>query len=158
MSLDNIPREEYAKFHKQMPIVCIDCVVSCDSKILLVKRKCEPMKDSWWFPGGRLVRNENLAHAVRRIVKVETGLSFNRQIFLGFDETQFETDPFGHNGGTHTINFVYAAPISEMELMRIVLDDNHITHSLFSYKDIYNSEIHPYVKRFTALAEGVLRK
>lgn len=158
MNLSNIPKKEYAKFHAQMPIVCIDCVVSCDNKILLVKRKCEPMKGAWWFPGGRLIRNERLIHAAKRIVKDETGLNFSRQTFLGFDETQFETDPFDHNNGTHTINFVYAASISEIELMRIVLDDNHIAHSLFSYEEIYNSSIHPYVKRFIALAEGVLRR
>lgn len=154
----NIPSELYVQIHENMPIICVDCVVSCSDKILLVKRKTEPMKGSWWFPGGRLARNEKLDAAVRRIVNNETSLSVCRQTLIGFDETEFETDPFGHGNGTHTVNFVYASQISEMEMMRIALDENHIAHSLFTYEEIYASNMHPYVKRFTALAEGVLRK
>lgn len=116
------------------------------------------MKGQWWFPGGRLCRNEKLKDAVKRIVKGETSLSVCRTTLLGFDETEFEMDPFGHGQGTHTVNFVYATNASEMELMRIVLDENHTAHSLFTYEEIYASAMHPYVKRFTALAEGVLRK
>jgi colanic acid biosynthesis protein WcaH len=154
----NIPEDVYAKIHELMPIVCVDCVVSYDNKILLVKRKREPMKSAWWFPGGRLVRNEKLDSAVSRIVRNETGVSLHRPTPIGYDETEFETDPFGHGEGTHTVNFVYASYISEIAMMKITLDDDHVAHSMFTYEEIYRSNMHPYVKRFTAIAEGVLRK
>ena len=156
--MNNIPDELYAKIHESMPIICVDCVVACDNKILLVKRKREPMKGSWWFPGGRLLRDEKLQLAVHRIVKGETHLSISKPVLLGFDETEFDMDPFNHGCGTHTVNFVYASNASEMEMMRIVLDDDHVAHSMFTFEEIYTSGMHPYVKKFTALAEGVLRR
>lgn len=148
----------YSQIHQLMPIVCVDCVVSVDNKILLVKRKCDPMKGSWWFPGGRLYRDESLDSAAVRIVKGETGIDLVRPILIGHDSTKFETDPFGHGKGTHTVNFVYASKTSEIAMMRVVLDENHIAHSAFTYEDIYQSDMHPYIKRFTALTEGILRK
>lgn len=155
----DIPVETYSKFHQIMPIICVDVVVGFEEKLLLVKRKCEPMKDAWWFPGGRLLRGEDLSSAVGRIVKAETNLNIVRNpTYLGHGETKFDTDPFGHGKGTHTINFVYATNISALSAIQIVLDDNHAAYSTFSFEEIYTGNMHPYVKRFTALAEGVLRK
>lgn len=157
--MENIPAEEYAKIHKWMPIICVDCVISVEGKILLVKRKQEPMKGSWWFPGGRLYRGERLYQAVDRIVREEISVDLSSSpVLLGHDETEFEADPFGHNQGTHTVNFVYASRATTLSIMRIILDDNHIAHSTFTFEEIYRSNMHPYVKRFTALAEGIFRK
>lgn len=155
MHIPYIPILTYTEIHKLMPIVCVDCVISRDDKILLIKRKLEPMKDDWWFPGGRLLRNERLVKAVPRIIGNEIGAIGNtRPVLLGTDETTFDADPFGHGAGTHTINFVYAC---EIAYMQIVLDKDHSDYSWFSYEEIYKS-MDPYVKRFTALAEGLLRQ
>lgn len=155
----DIPTETYSEFHKLMPIICVDVIVGIEDKLLLIQRKCEPMKDSWWFPGGRLLRGEDLTQAVSRVVKAETGLTTARYpTYLGFGETKFNEDPFQHGKGTHTVNFVYATNASALSVMQIVLDSNHIAHSTFSFEEIYTSNMHPYVKRFTALAEGILRK
>lgn len=154
----DIPLEDYVKIHQTMPIVCVDCVVSVEDKVLLVKRKQAPMKGAWWFPGGRLYREEQLTKAANRIVKNEINLDLSGRItYLGHGETRFDTDPFDHGKGTHTVNFVFASYISTLSMMRIVLDENHIAHSTFSFEEIYCSNMHPYVKKFTALAEGVFR-
>jgi len=153
--MHNIPTTLYSEIHEIMPIICVDCVISVDNKILLVKRKCEPMSGAWWFPGGRLTKNERLNTAMSRIVKSETGLDLSRPVMLGHDETKFEADPFGHGAGTHTVNFVYASRVSEMAMMRMALDSNHIECSTFSFEEIYQSDMHSYIKKFTALSEGV---
>ena len=152
----NIPTEIYSEIHQRMPIVCVDCVVVYEGKVLLIKRKREPMKDQWWFPGGRLLKDERISDAVSRIVKAETSVSICKPISLGFDETIFKADPFGHNEGTHTVNFVFAANISHLSMMRVVLDENHLDHGTFSFDEIYKSNMHPYVKRFSAITEGVM--
>lgn len=141
-----------------MPIVCVDIVLSCENKIFLVKRAQEPQKDQWWFPGGRLLRGETLSNAALRITKLETGLPAKNPTHLGFGETMFKTDPFGHNKGTHTVNFVFAAKTSPLNVMAVILDDNHLAYSTFTYEEVYASKVHPYVKRFVALSEGVLRE
>ena len=154
---ENIPTDLYTTIHRRMPIVCIDCVVVYENKVLLVKRKREPMKDQWWFPGGRLLKEERMSKAVHRIVSAETGVSIRMPQLLGFDETIFKADPFGHNEGTHTVNFVYASNISHMAMMKVVLDENHLDHQAFSFDEIYRSNMHAYVKRFSAMAEGVIK-
>lgn len=154
---ENIPTEMYTEIHRRMPIVCVDCVVSYEDKILLIKRKREPMKDHWWFPGGRLTRDERIHNAVSRIVKGETGVEVCRPVCLGYDETVFDADPFGHGEGTHTVNFVYVASLSHISMMKVVLDENHLDHQTFTPQEIYESNFHPYVKKFTAMAEGVIK-
>ena len=115
------------------------------------------MKDHWWFPGGRLIRDERIHHAVNRLVKGETGVSICQSTYLGYDETLFEADPFGHGDGTHTVNFVYAATVSHLSMMRVVLDEDHLDYGFFTPEEIYTSDMHSYVKKFTAMSEGVLR-
>jgi colanic acid biosynthesis protein WcaH len=154
----NIPVELYNQIHQLMPIVCVDTVVYADNKIFLVSRANEPEQGQWWFPGGRVLKNERLSRASHRIVKNEAGIDISHIKCLGHDETMFNTDPFGHGLGTHTVNFVFTAVVSELALFHVALDNHHTAYSMFSFEEIYCSDMHPYVKRFTALAEGVFRQ
>jgi hypothetical protein len=112
-----------------MPIICVDIVVNTNDRILLVKRDKEPEK--------------------------ETGISVVEPYCLGYDETIFDADPFGHDKGTHTINFVFAAKAPTLK--QIALDANHVACSVFTPEEIYGSGVHSYIKKFTSL-EGVFRK
>ena len=69
-----IPRRDYENFIELMPICCVDLVIRCQRKILLVCRNNEPAKDKWWVPGGRLLKNELLDDCALRKAKEETGL------------------------------------------------------------------------------------
>jgi len=60
------------------PMVTVDAVVFLLSegkaKVLLIKRKKEPFKGKWAFPGGFVEMDEELAEAVARELAEETGL------------------------------------------------------------------------------------
>jgi 8-oxo-dGTP diphosphatase len=61
--------------------VAVDAVIfgydkkSVKLKILLIKRKYEPFKDSWALPGGFVLENETIDESINREIKEETGLN-----------------------------------------------------------------------------------
>ena len=83
-----------------MPIICIDVVIMIENKVFLIKRDKEPAKNEYWFPGGRLIKNENVREAVGRIVKAETNLSIINQVYLDFVAVCLRYQPFAfaHRG------------------------------------------------------------
>jgi ADP-ribose pyrophosphatase YjhB (NUDIX family) len=54
--------------------------------VLLVQRGQEPLKGHWSLPGGLVERGEELAHALRRELKEETGLSIDPLEVIGVFE------------------------------------------------------------------------
>ncbi len=116
----------FREIHRLMPIVCVDAVVYHRGKILLLKRAIEPEAGRWYFPGGRMVKGECPARAVKRIVLSETDLAVHIERPLGFENAVYEADPFGHGEHTHTVNLVYLAlPDDPSQEPAVKLDGNH---------------------------------
>ena len=56
------------------PIVGVGAVIVDDGKVLLIKRKYEPLKGQWSLPGGMVEIGETLVTALAREMLEETGL------------------------------------------------------------------------------------
>ena len=56
------------------PIVGVGGVVFVDGRVLLIKRRFEPLAGRWSLPGGALEVGETLAEGLAREMKEETGL------------------------------------------------------------------------------------
>lgn len=78
-------------FNNPAPGVAILAVK--DNRILLVKRKLNPMKGTWALPGGFMDQGENILQAGLRELREETGLKAKKAEF--FDITTLETIAFG---------------------------------------------------------------
>ena len=56
------------------PIVGVGGVVFVDGRVLIIKRRFEPLAGRWSLPGGALEVGETLAEGLAREMKEETGL------------------------------------------------------------------------------------
>lgn len=79
MSAKEIPANLYKQIVKVMPIPCVDLLVTNPKgQVLLVKRKNEPAKGQWWFPGGRVNYGELRVEAAKRKLLKECNLTTTR--------------------------------------------------------------------------------
>jgi len=99
--------DDFRLIHENMTIPCVDLLVMEGSRILLCLRKYEPEAGKWYVPGGRLHKGEEIREAAIRILREEVGMEAIYLRHLGWDTTYFDTDPFGHGKGTHTVNALF---------------------------------------------------
>ncbi|RJQ18961.1 NUDIX domain-containing protein [Candidatus Woesearchaeota archaeon] len=133
-----IPKDEYARILRQMPIVCIDVIAQQGDVVFFVKRRDEPAKGEWWFPGGRLRKGEELHHAAQRKLLDETGLYLHDPWQVGTYSTVFETGPFGDP--VHSVNVVFAGFAEG----RIFLDETSTDYTWLKPQEYAG---HPYVEK-----------
>jgi 8-oxo-dGTP diphosphatase len=57
-----------------IPAITTTAIVCSDTKVLLIKRKQDPFKDKWAFPGGFFNQFESARECCIREVKEETGI------------------------------------------------------------------------------------
>jgi ADP-ribose pyrophosphatase YjhB (NUDIX family) len=98
-----IPEDEYAKILAWLPILCVDCLISHEGKCLLLRRTNEPAKGQYWFPGGRICKNETIRDAALRKVREEVGLDCNFENVISIEETMF-AQVGGMACDIHTVN------------------------------------------------------
>jgi len=121
-----IPEKLYHQIIEHMPIICVDGIIIKDGEILLLLRGNEPEKNNWWFPGGRLLKNEDLHTAVIRKVKEETGLVCTVKHIIDITQTTFPTGI--NNIPTHTVNICF---ILETDGEGFKLDKGHKGYGWF---------------------------
>lgn len=138
-----IPTKEYNFILKNIPILCVDIAIVKVEKtklnVLLVKRKTEPCKDSWWLPGGRVLKGEKLIECAKRKCIEEVGLDCDISIIVHTDETIFDTGP--HGIAVHSINFCFMATAKTFD---VKLDKYSID---FKWVSKIENSFHPYVKK-----------
>lgn len=76
------------------PIVGVGAVVLCDGgRVVLVRRRHEPLAGEWSLPGGVVEIGETLESAVAREILEETGLTVTVGPVVGvFDRITFDSD------------------------------------------------------------------
>jgi 8-oxo-dGTP diphosphatase len=63
-----------AREYPERPIVGVGAVIVSDGKVVLIRRKYEPLAGQWSLPGGALEIGETLEAGVAREMLEETGL------------------------------------------------------------------------------------
>lgn len=138
-----IADDAFSVAHQTMCFACHDVLVRVDNKYLLVNRDNVPAKDILWPLGGRVARGVSAEKSLSDKVRKEAGLELSSIRFLGVARTLFETDPWGHEKGTDTLNLMYVAD-GQGDFR---LDQHHSKPYWVSAEDFQTlrASLHPYV-------------
>ena len=139
-----IPPEQYDQILKTMPIPCVDLlVVDNERNILLIKRRNEPAKGQWWFPGGRVHYKETRCEAAIRKLKEECGLEAIEIHELGTFDIMLEY-PL-NSSIVHGITTLFCMKISSHK--RFQLDDQSMAFEWKSLKEWENFTLPAFVRQ-----------
>jgi ADP-ribose pyrophosphatase YjhB (NUDIX family) len=70
-------RKRASRHYPTSPIVGLGAVIVADGKVVLIKRRYEPLAGQWSLPGGRLELGETLEAGLAREMLEETGLDID---------------------------------------------------------------------------------
>ena len=117
----------FLKIVELTPLVSIDLIVFNDKdEVLLGYRKNRPARDSWFVPGGKILKDERIHQAFRRISQAELGLELDPALanFKGVYEHLYR-DNFAGVEGISTHYIVLAHEFSLPAGTRIKGDEQH---------------------------------
>lgn len=106
-----IPDEQYNQILKTMPIFCVDWLIRCGDKYLLLKRTQQPLKGQYWHIGGRLRIDESIVDAAIRLQTREIGRYCGLGTLIGFSNYRFEK--LEDARATHTPAITYLVDVDE---------------------------------------------
>jgi len=136
------------------PLVSVDLIVKRDGKVLLGRRVNRPAKGFWFTLGGRVLKNEMINSAIRRIAKTELGAEpVSEPRFIGVFEHLYDDGIFDHVS-THYLNLGYEVEIPELQKLP---NDQHDDYRWFGLEELMQSdEVHDYVKDYFTKQRGTV--
>lgn len=142
------------------PLVSIDLViVNSEGQALLGQRLNRPAKSFWFVPGGRILKNESLATAFKRLTKDELGAGFSIEDaqLLGpydhfYEDNVFTSDKGENDFSTHYVAIAYVLKVSdflESTLKNLPLNEQHNSYRWFAVDDLKNDDcVHQNTKNY----------
>jgi colanic acid biosynthesis protein WcaH len=140
-----LDKELFSKVIESTPLVSIDLVVKNNlGQTLLGQRLNKPAKGFWFVPGGRILKDESLAAAFKRLTLDELGEEFNiaQGSLLGPYDHFYDDNVFGDDFSTHYVAIAYVLLIDH-ELNHLPVDIQHGTYQWFDIASLSsNEEVH----------------
>jgi colanic acid biosynthesis protein WcaH len=141
----------FATIVRYTPLVAIDLVVrDGEGRVLLGLRSNHPARDTWFVPGGRILKDERFAAAFQRLTYEELGLNFpfEQARFLGVYEHFYNENFSGVEGfGTHYVTLAYGL-VAPMALNSLP-GNQHRAYRWWMVEDLLHAdEVHPNTKAY----------
>ena len=113
-----LSNEEFKSIIKLTPLVAFDMIIDYNDKILLGKRINEPAKGYYFIPGGRIMKNETLDDACKRLTQNELGFNIDFNKFKFHMNTQhiYDNNFFDNEFKTHYVCLCYKYRLTDKEL------------------------------------------
>lgn len=140
---------KFANLIETAPLISIDLIVQNKNKILLGKRNNEPAKGYWFVPGGRILKNETINQAIKRIslkeINVEVSIDYSD--FLGVFEHFYTNSFVSNNISTHYVVLAYKVTLNIFKSVFPLIE--HKEYNFFSLEEIKaNHLVHAYTKHY----------
>jgi colanic acid biosynthesis protein WcaH len=134
------------------PLVSIDLVVINEKdEVLLGRRLNRPAKGSWFVPGGRILKNEALADAFKRLTLEELSKQYliENACLLGPYDHFYTECVFNNNISTHYVAIAYILKTNSNELNSLPVAQQHSNYSWFAIEALLeNDEVHTHTKLY----------
>jgi colanic acid biosynthesis protein WcaH len=155
-------RDELVQVVRLAPLVSIDSIVENSAgKILVGMRNNEPARGFLFVPGGRILKNEQIAEAFVRIMKDELGIDtdYRDAEFIGVFDHMYDTN-FARRPGFGTHYVVLAHRIKLKDNVDITPDDQHSELLWLDKNEILSNEkVHPHTKAYFEMnLKGLIAK
>ena len=141
--------DDFAQLVRVGPLIAVDLIVrNAQGQVLLGRRNFEPAKDWCFVPGGRILKDERIGDAFKRIAHRELGLNLavENACFQGVHECFYPTSRFGLSS-THYV--VLAYEITLATISDIVSDDQHSALEWVPEDELLRrADVHTYVKAY----------
>jgi len=149
-----IEAETFKAVIANAPLVSVDLIVKHEGRVLLGRRVNRPAKGFWFTPGGRVLKNEMINSAIRRIAKTELGVEpSSAPRFIGVFEHLYDDGIFDHVS-THYLNLGYEVEISGLKELP---DDQHDDYRWFGIEELMQrDDVHGYVKDYFTEDKGTV--
>nr|WP_220182053.1 GDP-mannose mannosyl hydrolase [Shewanella putrefaciens] len=139
--------ETFKSIIKNTPLVSIDLVVyNPKGEVLLGKRNNRPAQDNWFVPGGRILKDESMAEAFKRLTLNELGVQLtmsDAQLIGPFDHF-YKDNLTGDDFSTHYVALGYRLTVDDTLLA--LPTDQHNDYNWFSVEQLLE---HPQVHEHT---------
>ena len=140
-----LSKEIFSTVIENSPLVSIDLVIkNTQGQALLGKRINKPAQDYWFVPGGRILKDESLASAFKRLTKAELGQDFSidQATLLGPYDHFYTDNVFGDSFSTHYVAIAYVLTI-EKPLTSLPIGEQHDGYQWVDISEISsNKQIH----------------
>lgn len=132
------------------PLVSIDLVVINEhGQTLLGERLNRPAQGYWFVPGGRILKNESLKIAFKRLTLDELGYELNIEDaeLLGPYDHFYDDSVFGDQIKTHYVAIAYIVRVSVKQLSNLPINEQHGCYKWFDMDALSNNEqVHIHTK------------
>jgi colanic acid biosynthesis protein WcaH len=141
-------KAEFSNVIAATPLVSIDLVIeNLSNEVLLGYRKNRPAQGYWFVPGGRILKDECMDDAFKRLTLAELGTEFSRcqAGFLGPYEHFYEDFVFGEGVSTHYVVLGYKL-ICDIDILSLP-NAQHGKYKWFTKQEMLNDEtVHKHSK------------
>ncbi len=139
------------------PLVSIDLIVkNSQGQVLLGERLNKPAKGYWFVPGGRILKDEAMSSAFKRLTKDELGTEFllEQAVLIGPFDHFYQDSIFGDEYSTHYVAIGYELRLSE-ELCDLPADIQHQNYQWFDIDELKSSNVvHENTKKYFTQLES----